>query len=121
MKIMKCPHCDYENNHLIGILEIEADDHYQTIRVIVNNEYSIPVKTKYEYRSQGNIHLLFRCESGHYFIKSFDGHKGSVFIDENHLMRKLEKHFNIVAVNADIGHFQLLGEIEKCIQIIETK
>lgn len=116
-KYLHCPICDFEYANIIATLEVSDDDHYQTKEVVVNHTYPIRVKTEYSYRSQGNIHILFQCEDGHFFIKSFDGHKGIVNIDSNLLMDELTEHLNIVYKDKkDISlgfDFVLLGNIEK--------
>lgn len=115
--------CGSECTHLIGIIEVETNDDYETTGLIIDKKYSIEGRMKYKYRSQGNIHLLFRCEEGmHHTIKSFDGHKGTVYIDDNELMTELSKYLD--EVYSDESHsqvlnhsfsmdFQLLGNIEK--------
>ncbi|MET3507046.1 hypothetical protein [Halalkalibacter oceani] len=110
-----CPVCDFDHMHILGFIEVRDDDDYQTKEVIVNNQYRIPVKTRYNYRSQGNIHLLFICEDGHFSIKSFDGHKGVVVIDENILMDNLSSYLNGVYRENQASwafNFELLGHIE---------
>lgn len=92
--IMHCSVCDFDYTHLIGIIEVIDNDEYQAVEFIINNKYPISTKVKYGYRSQGNIHLLFRCEDGHFFIKSFDGHKGNVYTDDNTLMDELSSYLN---------------------------
>lgn len=116
-KMLTCPTCESDYAHLIGTLQVTDNDERQTTEVVVNHQHSIPVQVHYEYRSQGNLHILFRCESGHFFIKSFDGHKGNVFVDENPLMDELVNHLNH-AYKDDNGSslsfdYELLGNIEK--------
>lgn len=115
--ILYCSVCDHDYAHLIGTIEVIDNDENQAVEFMINRKYSIAIKTKYEYRSQGNIHLLFRCEEGHFFIKSFDGHKGNVFMDENTLMDELTSYLNGVYQNEKDLFFKLnydlLGNIEK--------
>ncbi|MDF1510670.1 hypothetical protein PZE06_21275 [Robertmurraya sp. DFI.2.37] len=112
-----CPVCDYDYSHIIATLQVKDNDDYQTTEVIVNQTYPISVKTEYKYRSQGNMHILFQCEEGHYFIKSFDGHKGNVSIDENPLMDELAEYLNRVYKDQKklslSFNYELLGNIEK--------
>lgn len=115
--VLRCPLCEYDYIHLIGTIEVIDNDEGQAIEFMINHKHSLAIKTKYEYRSQGNIHLLFRCEDGHFFIKSFDGHKGNVFMDENTLMDELTSYLNEVYQNEKnlffTLSFELLGNIEK--------
>lgn len=115
--ILHCSVCNHDYAHLIGTIEVIDNDEMQAIEFIINNKYSIKIKTKYEYRSQDNIHLLFRCEDGHFFIKSFDGHKGNIFMDENALMDELTSYLNGVYQNEKdlffTFNYELLGNIEK--------
>lgn len=112
-----CSVCDYDYTHLIGMINVKDNDDYQATDFVVNQKYTISVKTNYQFRSQGNIHLLFRCEDGHFFVKSFDGHKGMVFLDENPLMYDLGNHLNKVYEKEDklslSLDYELLGNIEK--------
>jgi len=113
---LNCPTCDFENNHIIATLTVEDDDSYGTSQIIVNGKYSISARVKYGFRSQGNIHILFSCESGHFFIKSYDGHKGIVFIDENSLMDELVEYLNGFNKNNEDAKwsfdYEILGQIE---------
>lgn len=91
---LTCKHCGGNYVHFLGSFTVDDDNHYKTSEVELNGKYVFTVKARYDYRSQGNIHLLFICENGDYFIKSFDGHKGNVHIDQNSLMEELEEHLN---------------------------
>lgn len=122
---MLCPVCDSNYTHILGTLEVKDNDEKQTTAVLVNHQHSIPVQVPYNYRSQGNLHILFRCESGHFFMKSFDGHKGNVFIDDNSLMDELVKYLNRF-YSDDEGSslsfdYELLGNIEKFLKSRENK
>ena len=112
-----CSVCDYDYSQIIATLQVKDNDDYQTTEVIVNQRYPIAVKTEYKYRSQGNLHILFQCEEGHYFIKSFDGHKGNVSIDDNPLMAELADYLNKVYKDQEefslSFNYELLGNIEK--------
>lgn len=114
---MLCSVCDFDYTHLIGTIEVIDNDEYQAVEFIINNKYPISTNVKYGYRSQGNIHLLFRCEDGHFFIKSFDGHKGHVFMDDNSLMDDLSSYLNDIYGNDEELFFSfdygLLANIEK--------
>jgi len=122
--IMHCSVCDFDYIHLIGTIKVIDNDYYQAVEFIINNKYPISTKVKYDYRSQGNIHLLFRCENGHFFIKSFDGHKGNVYTDDNALMDELSSYLNnVYEDDSDEERFlsfnyNLLANIEK---FLETK
>jgi len=113
--LLKCSVCEDDYTHLVTTLKFEDDDHYKTTKVTVNSQYEIPCAVEYRFRSQGNIHLVFICEEGHYFIKSFDGHKGNVLVDENPLIDDLSRYLNEnnnqdeMRLNFD---FKLLGQIE---------
>lgn len=116
MKQVLCKVCEFDYAHIIGTMNVKDNDRYQATEVIVNNEYSISTNARHEYRSQGNVHILFGCEEGHFFIKSFDGHKGNMFEDENPLMDGLAEYLNdkykdeeYLTLTLD---FELLGNIE---------
>lgn len=115
--VLHCPICDFDYSHLIATIQVKDDDNYQTTEIIVNHTFPISAKVHYEYRSQSNIHILFMCEDGHYFIKSFDGHKGNVFVDENPLMNELSAFLNNIYKDReewkDIVDYELLSNIEK--------
>ncbi|QOY37624.1 hypothetical protein AWH56_008600 [Anaerobacillus isosaccharinicus] len=110
-----CPICDYDYTHILGTIQFITDE-YWVSEVLVNQKYSIPVKFEYNFRSQGNIHILFRCERGHYFVVSFDGYKGIVFVNENTLVNELLGYLNETA-DDKFGFkfsidFNLVGRIE---------
>lgn len=95
------------------------DDFYNLIAVRVSGKYDIRLskKMRYDFRSQGNIHLLFICEHGHYFHKSFDGHKGNVFVDENTIMDELCNFLNNKRIDEEDIYwglnYKLLAHIEE--------
>lgn len=115
--VLHCPVCDFDYSHIIGTIQVKDNDNYQSTEFIINHTFPISAKVHYEYRSQGNIHILFICESGHYFIKSFDGHKGNIFVDENPLMNELTDFLNNVYKDRDEWNdsldYELLANIEK--------
>lgn len=117
--ILVCPKCESEYTNLIATFNVKDDDHYETSEFIVNGKYHIPVRLKYNFRSQGNIHILFSCaEHGHYFIKSFDGHKGNIYLDKNQLMDELAIYLNEVSnYTKNNFDFEILGLIEKFLLI----
>ena len=124
--ILICPICNDDYAHILGTIEAKDDDRGKTTEIIVNHQHSIPVQAPYPYRSQGNLHTLFICEPGlHFFFKSFDGHKGNVFIDDNSLIDGLANHLNSVYQNASNHSFsmdyELLGNIEKYLKSKEEK
>lgn len=117
--VLLCPTCEYDYNHLICTLNFVDNDEYKTTKVIINNKHEIALAARYDYRSQGNIHLLFVCESGHYHSKSFDGHKGNIFVDKNNLMVELVNHLNDREQEDEYSlslNYQLLGKLEKYFQ-----
>lgn len=93
-KVLPCSICNLQNTHLITTFSFTDNDSYVATNVEIDGRININIDTQYNYRSQGNIHLLFLCEDGHYFAKSFDGHKGGVFLDTNSPMDKLVKFLN---------------------------
>lgn len=113
--ILSCK-CGNENLHLVAHLEFTDNDNYQATCVLINGKYPIQFfpEIKYQYRSQGNIHLLFQGECGHYNSKSFDGHKGNMILDENNLLDELctylDRQINEIYLEFN---FKLLGEIEQ--------
>lgn len=83
----------YSNLHLMYTITFFDDDSYQTNQVEINGiRYSYI--HKYEYRSQGNIHLLFLSEDGCWFSLSFDGHKGNVYYCRNEIVAALVDKLN---------------------------
>lgn len=114
-----CSVCEHDYTHILGTIQVKDDDHYHATEFIINQEYRIPAMVKYNFRSQGNIHILFKCESGNFFIKSFDGHKGNVHIDDNPLMDELAEYLNKTYKKQKESSlsfdYELLGNIEKFI------
>jgi hypothetical protein len=101
--------------------------HEVCTKLVINGKHTIDCqnKKKYSYRSQGNIHLLYRCEEGHFSIISFDGHKGVVLFDRNTLMNDLtmflnektkddrdKKQFDFVMSYAILGYIEDFLSIE---------
>ena len=111
-----CSLCENEYTYLLTSIVVKDNDHYEVTEIIVDNKYSIKVRTDYPFRSQGSIHLLFACGSGHYFIQSYDGHKGNVYLNENALMDDLELFVNLQFEGQNVSthfNYELLGYIEK--------
>lgn len=111
-----CCKCGDDNLHLVAHLEFADNDNYQATSVLINGKYSIQLipPIKYQYRSQGNIHLLFQGECGHYNSKSFDGHKGSMILDRNILLDELCAYLDRQMNEIYLGfNYRLLGEIER--------
>ncbi len=123
---LNCSVCNFDYSHLITTIEVNDNDEYETTEFVINSQHRIPAKIDYLFRTQGNIHLLFRCEEGHFFIKSFDGHKGNVFIDENPLMDDLVAYLNVLnkepqnLTSSWNLSFGLLGQIETFLKTQET-
>lgn len=91
---LECKVCEFDYSHLIGVIQVECADENLALQFIINGEHEISCNALYPYRSQGNVHLLFRCEHGHFFIISFDGHKGNVYVEDNKLMDRLADFLN---------------------------
>jgi hypothetical protein len=119
--LVSCPTCEYEYNHFLASITVEVpEDDYNAaaISVNINNEnYRIRLKSKYPYRSQGNIHLLFYCEQDHYHFISYDGHKGHIFVNENSLIDDLSTYINSYSDDSKsiygFGKYKLLSIIEE--------
>lgn len=95
--VLLCSVCEQNYNHLIGTIQVIDDDSYNATKLIVSlkgKTYEIDANIQYEFRTQGNLSLLFLCESSHYHIFSFDGHKGTVFVNSNKLMDKISSALN---------------------------
>ncbi|KGA83696.1 hypothetical protein KQ41_06555 [Lysinibacillus fusiformis] len=111
-----CTVCNSEYNRLIAIIKVAANDNYETTRFDIDideERFKLNVGVRYNFRSQGNVHLLYSCDSGHYHFISFDGHKGRVFANRNELFSNMASHLN--KVDSDFEHlnrFHLIGEIE---------
>lgn len=123
-KFVECHVCNFEYSHILGTIHVEDDDDYHIKKLIIDSKYTILTNIKYEYRSQGNIHILFRCEDGHFFIKSFDGHKGIVNYDDNKFMEQLAEYLNQTyddqtEFSFDLN-FELIGNIEKYLRMKEA-
>lgn len=87
---VNCAICNQEYTNIIGTLIVDCNDNYEVTQLVLNGVHHIPANVKYDFRSQGNIHILFICKgNGHFFIKSYDGHKGTTYIDSNSLMNSL--------------------------------
>lgn len=104
--------------HIVALLCLNDDDSYNITSVTINEKYTIEIpvtKTiRTPYRSQGNYHILFSSETGPYFYKGFDGHKGNMFFDANPVMDDLVKYINKAKVESKSAFdFELLGVIEK--------
>lgn len=116
--ILKCNVCGFDYSHLVACIDFVDDDCYRLKSVIVNNQYVIDnfKEIKYQYRSQNSIHLLFICEEGHFFHKSFDGHKGNIYVDNNTIMDELCRFLNDDRnenENYNMSFsFEILGKIE---------
>lgn len=90
---VNCAICNSEYNYIIGTLVVNCNDKYEVTELVLNGEFRIPASVKYDFISQGNVHIIFACQSnGHFFIKSYDGHKGTTYIDSNSLMNSLALH-----------------------------
>lgn len=93
---LQCGVCGFDYTHLVATIEAYDNDNYELTELVVNRQYTIVCRSKkrYNFRSQGNVHLLYRCEDGHFSIISFDGHKGVVLVDQNPLMNDLARFLN---------------------------
>ena len=91
-----CTVCGYDYTHFLTSINLIGDDDYNLLRVSFDGIDIDLSKNKlgYPYRSQGNINLIFFCEDQHYFYKSFDGHKGSIHLDDNPIMDQLCTYLN---------------------------
>ena len=84
-----------ENTHIVTTFEMSDDDLYQATKIRFMSGKEATVKVKYPFRSQGNVHIVTTNEiNNRYRIYSFDGHKGSMYINENETIEKLEKELN---------------------------
>lgn len=94
MNNTKCKICGSDYINIVATMLLKVNDSYGAELVYVNNEAFI-VDVKYPYRSQGNSHVILWCENGrHFLIKSIDGHKGMVYVDDNSLMNELTDFLN---------------------------
>ena len=114
-----CTVCNSEYNHLRAIIKVTDNDNYETTRfdIDINDEsFKLNIGVSYNFRSQGNVHLLYSCSSGHYHFISFDGHKGRVFANRNELFNNMASHLNKVLNSENVSEhftkFHLIGEIE---------
>lgn len=119
--MLLCKICNFEYNHLLGTINVVSDDDNNVHELVVNESHSFPASNlKYQYRTQGNIHLLFSCEDGHLHFKSYDGHKGNIHQDENELINKLESYLNNIYKDKEKltleMDYELLGNIENFIK-----
>jgi hypothetical protein len=97
MSILKCSKCKDEFTQLETVItfHLDMEDEYKTKSVRIG-EFHLPLEIKYSFRSLSNIHLVYRCNHGMgcFFILSFDGHKGSVYVNENELINELSNYLN---------------------------
>lgn len=87
----------HENLHIYALLTFEDADYGNALSVAVNGD-KYELNVKYKYRSQGNIHIIFKSEDGYYTFLSLDGHKGDVFINDNPLISKLVCVLNSIEI-----------------------
>ena len=74
-------------------LRLDDDDYYHATAVSINGtRYTLQIP--YEFRSQGNVHLIFLSEDSVWFCLSFDGHKGDMFVNSNSIMKYVIKILN---------------------------
>ncbi|MEB2301588.1 hypothetical protein LAV72_18455 [Lysinibacillus xylanilyticus] len=112
-----CTVCNSEYNRLRAIIKVSDNDNYEATRfdIDINGEnFKLEVVVPYNFRSQGNVHLLYICSSGHYHFVSFDGHKGRVFANRNELFNNIAAHLN-KGLNPDNDseyEHHLIGKIE---------
>lgn len=86
-----------EYTHIVTTFEISDDDNYNATKIRFMSGKEATVKVRYPFRSQGNTHIVTTNEINNlYRIYSFDGHKGSMYINENETIAKLEKELNKV-------------------------
>lgn len=114
----KCPQCENEYVEQQGMLIFDVDDDYQAKSVKYLNDagdvvFTLPVDFRYGYRSQSNVHILFHCEATeHYFAKSFDGHKGNIYNDDNNVILTLCAYLSKQALGMRSG-FVVKHMVEK--------
>lgn len=113
--ILYCKNCGEINLHIGAIIEVVTESDTRTATgLLIDKEHLVKLDNmKYPFRSQGNIHVLFVGECGHFNIKSFDGHKGTVYEDDNELMEELTAYLNkIHADDKFLPSFEI-ADIEK--------
>lgn len=95
---LECPYCPGEDyHHLVTTITFADDDNYKMVTMKVGDHvFDVSgLGIRYNFRSQGNIHLLFISECCRkYHMKSFDGHKGNMFVDENPFVYGLVRFIN---------------------------
>ena len=83
----------FTNFHLQYTVTFDDDDYYHATAVSINGtRYTLQIP--YEFRSQGNVHLIFLSEDSVWFCLSFDGHKGDMFVISNSIMKYVFKILN---------------------------
>ena len=93
--VLKCTVCDDIYTHFLCTIEVRTKpDTYETTSILIDGRNPVDIQIDYPFRSQSNIHLVFACENGEYFVISFDGHKGNVFTEGNDVMEGLQEWLN---------------------------
>ena len=101
-KTLTCPYCKDDHTHFLATIRIRTDYEEVAKSLKINDRYSIDLDFPYQFRSRENIHLLFRCENNHYFIESYDDHKGQIFINQNDMIEDLERNLNAYTQSKDV-------------------
>lgn len=90
---LHCPICGFGYLHILGTIQLKADK--QTGEALFKlEENTLQFSSGHLTLPDENRHILFKCEQGDYFIKSFDGKDNKVYVDENHLMDELTLYLN---------------------------
>lgn len=122
---LECPYCPGEDyHHLVTTIVFTDDDNYKMVTMKVGDHvFNVSgLGIGYNYRSQDNIHLLFVSECCRkYHMKSFDGHKGVMFMDENPFVHGLVRFINDKSLKIKnsgewaLTDLQLLAAVEELI------
>lgn len=109
-----------ENWHLYyNITFTVPGDWYDTTKVKINDtEYDFVAK--YDFRSQGNAHLIFWSESDYWFAMSFDGHKGDMVVNRNSIIDFLVYTLNERARLNDAKEYLPTPSVEDIYNILKN-
>ncbi|MDE7405551.1 MAG: hypothetical protein K2M89_01590 [Clostridiales bacterium] len=83
----------FSNFHLEYVIRFYERDG-QTKYVSINGRH-YDLHTKYPFKSQGNVHLIFLSEYGIWFGLSFDGQDSEMIVNSNPIIKQLIKKLNV--------------------------
>ena len=83
----KCGEKEYGNLHLEYLIQFKTEGN-QITKVYINQK-EFDLEQKYDYMSQGNIHVIFYSEDCKWVSLNLDGHKGDMYVRGNSIINFL--------------------------------